>query len=95
MVIKISVKELVDDAKIALGEGGRLVKLILKKDFDCPTTRHPLEKYFADEGVPYYFNGDCVEKNGDYIIDLNKINIIYPSDNLTIKLGAKILSEFL
>jgi hypothetical protein len=77
MVVAIKVEDLIRDVKTFLKGQKRLVRLILEEGFDISIKRHPLEKFLAREGIPYYFFGDKIGKKEDYEIDLTKIKIIY------------------
>ena len=70
---KISVEKIISDAK---GKG--LVKIIPEENSDYYLLNLPLRKYFAREGIVYYFEGNGIENEKDWWIDLTKIEIIYP-----------------
>ena len=75
--IDIPLDNLINEAK-KFSKGNR-VGIIPEDDFNFQKDYHIIENFFINAGLLYYFFGDEdePEKNG-YIIDLRKINVIYP-----------------
>jgi len=66
----------IGDLLLPLKKNG-LIRIVFEDGFNSSSTKHPIENHLRENGVPYYFKGDPIEKSSDYEINLNNLNIFY------------------